>query len=72
MKCGNCENANFERTPTGRIRANTPGQCAKAQELIDRYSHQDVAPCIVVAKPHRLSIWPDYDATHCPLFSAIK
>jgi len=72
MKCGECANADFEKTPTGRIKANLSGRCLKVPELVKHYTHAGAAPCIVVAKPHVVCVWPDYDATHCPMFVSAK
>ena len=66
--CGECPHAEWTRTPTGRIKKQTHGRCGKASELLEFYSHRKVAPCICLNPPHLTAVWPDYDATNCPMW----
>ena len=68
MKCGDCKNAVFERTPTGRIKTKTAGHCGMSKELKAHYAHNKVAPCVVINQPHITCVWPYYDATYCPMY----
>jgi hypothetical protein len=66
--CRECVNAEWERTPTGRIRKKYCGNCSKASDLMAYYSHERFAPCISVGSAHILHIWPHYDASGCPMY----
>ena len=65
--CGECQFALWVRTPSGRIKKNVAGRCGKARELEEFYKGRQVAPCISISAPSLVCIWPDYDATNCPL-----
>ena len=69
MKCGDCKHAVFQRTPTGRIKLKTSGRCSQAAALKAAFTHTITPPCIHVPAPETNFIWPEYDATHCSLFS---
>ena len=71
LKCKDCANGDWLRTPTGRIKALRAGQCMKLRELLAHYEHTQIAPCVKVSKPIKQAIWPDADATGCPMYSAI-
>jgi hypothetical protein len=70
--CGTCTHAHFERTPTGRIKRNLSGRCTKQFDLIAAFSTPNAPPCLVFSNPTACNIWPDYDATHCPLWQPIQ
>jgi hypothetical protein len=68
-QCKDCTHAQFQRSPTGRIRKQFCGYCGMQQKLLTYYRHDHSAPCIVLSVPHAVAIWFDYDASHCPLFN---
>jgi len=70
--CRDCKHAVWQRTPTGRIKRFTAGHCAKDRELLQVYAVQNPAPCIVLGRTHVTSVWPDYDASGCPMREQIK
>lgn len=68
--CGECRHGLWQRTPTGRIRKNTVGSCDKVSELLKMYVHERHAPCMsttVIGAPMTTRIWPDADASGCPM-----
>lgn len=63
-RCKDCKHAQWERTPTGRIKKNIPGRCAlKRLEDTPQYL------CVVKQRLHVVCIWPDY-AGRCDGFEA--
>jgi hypothetical protein len=67
--CGNCVHAVFVLTPKGRVKRRTPGRCTRADSMIDQFLSVGQPPCLAVARPHRVAIWPDYMASGCPEFT---
>ena len=67
--CGQCANAQFRLTPTGRIRKMEPGRCAIAKETVERLNSIKHPPCVVPARFTTHAIWPEYDATYCLSFN---
>ena len=70
VKCRTCSHGVFLLTPTGRIKKNEHGRCGEQKALLEMFSVKRAAPCIVLTPPHPVSIWPDYDASKCPMYSA--
>ena len=69
MVCKDCANAQWQLTAKGRIKAQSPGECGKVSELLALYTHEKVAPCIRLSQPRNIAIWPEYDASDCPMFA---
>jgi hypothetical protein len=67
--CGECANARFQLTPTGRFKKGVAGRCGKQNQMADMIPRR-LAPCLVVQTPLKLAIWPEYDANGCPMFAA--
>lgn len=65
--CGECKHAEWERTPTGRIKRGTAGRCEKQKELLAMYVVVKHPPCLAIGGATVNGIWPDYDASGCPL-----
>lgn len=63
MECKTCVHADFERTPTGRIKRNYVGRCMKSDEIVS-LARECAAPCVQVAV-YGVGIWPNTDATNC-------
>ncbi len=68
--CGECQHSAWSRTPTGRIQRNKAGSCSKERELLTTYTVKKHAPCIVIGSVSMTRIWPDYDASWCPMYVA--
>lgn len=72
MKCKDCRNAQWELTPTGRIKKSQYGKCAKQAELIEQFT-RIAPPCIIAFdEPRGCVIWPDYPAGNCPAFVLLQ
>jgi len=67
MNCGQCANAQFQLTPTGRFRRNDAGRCGKSNDLLERFK-KTLPPCLNGRDAYAVCIWPEYDAEHCPAF----
>lgn len=67
VTCRDCIHARWQLTPTGRIKKNLCGFCSKREELLELFTQTRVPPCLTVDRPIYASIWPDYDASGCPL-----
>lgn len=65
--CGACQHSAWQRTPTGRIKRGTAGSCTKEKELLALYVVAKHPPCLVIGGVTMNRIWPDYDASGCPL-----
>lgn len=64
--CGNCGNAKFVLTPTGRIKKNELGKCVVAS--VEKEIAQlmiDQMPALSCSYIHVMVIWPDTDASSC-------
>ena len=69
--CKQCAHAEWNRTPTGRIKRDTCGKCLKASEIVDLFNRELVMtapPCVSVYKAGINAIWPNNDADKCPHF----
>lgn len=63
MECKTCIYAEFERTPTGRIKQKAAGKCLKQGELM-QLAKDCAAPCLRI-QTFGVYIWPNTNATNC-------
>lgn len=68
--CGQCMHATWQLTPKGNPKRTAPGHCSKEKELLEKYTVAKHPPCITVHRVTIHCIWPDYDASGCPIREA--
>lgn len=64
VKCIECKHAQWERTPSGRVKKKTAGDCRMPRPEFPTYL------CYSPLRVFQMRIWPDYEGP-CDNFAAL-